>query len=263
MENKKEIDLISLIVWILNFIKRYLLIIGIFLLLGILGGLADYFLGRNFYNTKFIASSPVINNQIVYELIEPIKFYINHEMYDSVAAKLSVSKEVAEDIRKIEIDTTMSQAVVVDMQLYAKDNTELIKEGLINYINTIPYVKSTVEGKRSELERYLKDLNKEIEELNKLQSAVLQSIEGSKANNLTIDGMFNEMMLLYDRKLLLQAEYNSVQSFKSINSNQIFDTENSIFKSLVIFTFIGLFIGLLISTILEIRKKVKLQQVQK
>ena len=108
--------------------------------------------------------------------------------------------------------------------------------------------------------KLLRDLNKEIAELNELQAAVLQSIEGNKANNITIDGMFNEMMLLYDRKLLLQAEYNSLQSFKVINNNMIFDAENSLMKSLLLFSVIGLFFGVVVSSILEVRRKVKLKQ---
>lgn len=260
MENKNEIDIISLIVWVLNFVKRYFILIVVFIVLGISAGLIDFYFGRNYYNTKFIASSPVINNQIVYELVEPIKYYINHEMYDSVAHKLSLTEDAAKDIRKISIDTSLNQAVVIDMELYKKDNTELIKTGLINYINGIPYVISSIEGKRAELDKYLKDLNKEISELNELQSAVLQSIEGNKANNITVDGMFNEMMLLYDRKLLLQAEYNSLQSFKVINNNMIFDEENSLIKSLLLFSAIGFLFGVVVSSILDVRRKVKLKQ---
>ncbi len=263
MENKNEIDIISLIVWVLKFLKKYIIVLVAFVVLGICAGLVDFYFGRNYYNTKFIASSPVINNQIVYELVEPIKYYISHEMFDSVAQKLDIPEDVAKDIRKIAIDTSLSQAVVIDMELYKQDNTELIKAGLINYINSIPYVKSSIEGKRAELDKYLKDLNKEIDELNKLQAAVLNSLEKSQVNNVTVDGMFNEMMLLYDRKLLLQAEYNSLQSFKVINNNMIFDAENSLFKSVVVFSFIGLMLGLLLSTILEIRRKVKIQELEK
>lgn len=259
MEQKKEIDIISLIVWLLNFIKRYFLVFLIFALLGIGGGFADFYLGRNFYNTKFIASSPVINNQIVYELVEPIRFYIQKEMYDSVALKLNISIEAAEDIRDMNIDTTVDQAVVINMELYGKENTEFIQEGLISYINGIPYVKNTIDGKRKELEKYLKDLNTEIEELNELQKAILEQAETKQNININIDNIFNEMMLLYDRKLLLQAEYNSLQSFKAINENTVFETENTLVKSLVIYTFIGLLLGLALATAMEIRRKVKMQ----
>jgi hypothetical protein len=258
MENKKEIDIISLIVWILNFVKRYFLVFVIFAALGIGGGLASFYLGRNYYNTKIIASSPVINNQIVYELVEPIKYYIKKEMYDSVAIKLNITVEAAKDIKSMEMDTTVDQAVVINMQVYGKENTAVIQDGLIYYINEIPYVKNTIEGKRKELEKYLKDLNTEISELNKLQTAILKQAESNQNINISIDNIFNEMMLLYDRKLLLQAEYNSLQSFKAINNSMIFDVEKTLTKSLVVNTFIGLLLGLILATILEIRQKVKL-----
>ena len=259
MENKKEIDIISLIVWLLNFVKRYFLVFVIFAVLGIGGGLASFYLGRNYYNTKIIASSPVINNQIVYELVEPIKYYIRKEMYDSVSFKLNIPIDAAKDIRSMEMDTTVDQAVVINMQVYGKENTALIQEGLIYYINEIPYVKNTIEGKRRELEKYLKDLNTEISELNKLQASILKQAESNQNININIDNIFNEMMLLYDRKLLLQAEYNSLQSFKAINNNMIFDAEKTLMKSVIVYAFVGLVLGLLLATILEIRRKVKLQ----
>lgn len=259
MENKKEIDIISLIVWLLNFVKRYFLVFVIFAVLGILGGLASFYLGRNYYNTKIIASSPVINNQIVYELVEPIKFYIQKEMYDSVALKLNIPIDAAEDIKSMEMDTTVDQAVVINMEVYGKENSSIIQDGLISYINGIPYVKNTIESKRKELEKYLKDLNTEISELNKLQTAILKQAESNQNVNINIDNIFNEMMLLYDRKLLLQAEYSSLQSFKAINNNMVFETEKTLIKSLVVFAFVGLMAGLALATILEIRQKVKLQ----
>ncbi|HNQ68648.1 MAG TPA: hypothetical protein PKN32_09735 [Bacteroidales bacterium] len=259
MENKKEIDIISLIIWVMNFIKRYLLILIISVVVGAGIGLIDYFFGKNYYDTKFIASSPVINNQIVYELVEPIKYFVNNEMYDSVSVKLDVSIDIAKNIRKIELDTSISQAVVFNLQLYNMDNTVEIKNGLVNYINSIPYIKSSIETRRKELEKYLKDLNAEIDELNKLQNTILQKAESNSGINLSMDNMFNEMMLLYDRKLLLQTEYNSLQSFKVINNNMIFTADNSLLKSLFVYSFLGLFLGLILCTIIEVKRQIKLK----
>lgn len=259
MENRKEIDIIGLIVWVLNFIKKYILVFLIFVVLGVAGGFASFYLGRNYYNIKFIASSPVINNRIVFELIEPLKYYIRKEMYDSVALKLDLPYNAAKDIRDMELDTTVNQAVVIKMELYKKENTEIIQDGLISYINEIPYVKNTIEGKRKELENYLKVLNTEIAELNRLQTAILEQTETKKNININIDNIFNEMMLLYDRKLLLQTEYNSLQSFKAINNNMIFEAGKTLNRSLVLFIFFGLILGLVLSIILEVRRVIRMQ----
>lgn len=259
MENRKDIDIISLIVWIVNFVKKYILLFIVFTVLGIAGGFASFYLGRNYYNIKIIALSPVINNRIVYELVEPVQYYIKHEMYDSVAQKLELPIDVAEDIREMELDTSVGQAVVIRMELYKKENTQLIQDGLISYINDIPYVKNTIEGKRKELEIYIKDLNIEIAELNRLQVAILEQAEGKQNININIDNIFNEMMLLYDRKLLLQEEYNSLQSFKAINSNMILEPGKKLSISLLLFAFLGLISGMVISTIIEVRRKVIMQ----
>jgi hypothetical protein len=70
MKNQdKEIDILTLIARIVNFIKKYFLILAIFTVLGVIGGILHFYLSKEVYKTKLIASSPIVDNRIVYEVL--------------------------------------------------------------------------------------------------------------------------------------------------------------------------------------------------
>ena len=259
MENKKEIDLISLVVWVLKSIKKYLILIFAFFVIGISVGAADYYFGEDLYSTTFIAFSPAINNQIVYELIEPVKYYIQHEMYDSISEKFDVDIAVANTVKNIDVDTSMMGAVKIELLLSDKENINELKEGLMRYFNSIPYVMSSIQSRRNELEEYLISLNNEIIDLDNLQKSVLRNLEGSNNASLILaSGLFNEMMDLKDKKLEILEEYNSLQYFSVISESMVFEVQKNLIKNLIVFSVIGFILGLFLSIIIEINKLAKI-----
>ena len=259
MENKKEIDLIALFARLLKFTKKYFVLVSVFFVIGISIGAADFYLGNNYYSTTFIASSPAINNQIVYELIEPVKYYIRNEMYDSISDKFDINEEVAKSVKSIDIDTSMIGAVKIELLISDKENVTELKEGLMTYFNSIPYVVSSIQSRRDELDDYLTSLNDEIEDLDNLQKSVLRNLEHNEnARLISVGGLFNEMMDLKDKKLEILEEYNSLQYFSVISENMIFEVQKNLVKNLLVFSVIGFLIGLFLSVIIEINKLAKI-----
>ncbi|MDD3860950.1 MAG: hypothetical protein PHW83_12185, partial [Bacteroidales bacterium] len=92
----------------------------------------------------------------------------------------------------------------------------------------------------------------------KLQDAIITNVQ-AQANTgvLYSGGMFNEMLALYDRKILLENEIAGLQSFKVVNSNMFFKSNKNIFKSLVLFECIGIILGFILSFYLNLRHKLK------
>jgi hypothetical protein len=261
VENReKEIDVIGLVVWLFRFFKRYMLVIIAFMILGSGLGAVEFFFSRNYYNTTLIASSPVINNQIVYELIDPVNYYLRNEMYDSISEKLDISIDVAKDIRKIELDTSINMAVKIGLQVYNSENVDLIQEGLMYYLNNIPFVASNILDRREELNIYIDEIDTEIDDLNSMQEAVLSNIqEGEGAKWVSAGNMFSEMMALNDRKLELTSEYNSLEYFKVITTTFIFEAEKNLVRNLILFGLISMFFGLMIAIIAEVRRLAKIK----
>ncbi len=262
MEDKREIDLLSLITNSILFFKKHFILIIILLTLGLTVGAVEFFYGKNYYRTNLIASSPVVNKQIIYEIVEPISFFVKNEMYDSVSIQLDIDVDKAKSIREIDLDTSINEAVVITLDLYDKDNISEIQMGLINYFNNIPYIKSTIVKRRSELENYIALLDQEIEDLNEMQKMVLVNLnEENNQKMVSAGGLFNEMVIIYEKKIELEEEYNSLHSFTLINNNLIFIAQKSLKKNLVIYGILGLLIGVIVSAIIElnilIRKRIK------
>lgn len=257
-DEKREIELLSLIANSVMFLRKYFWIILIFLTLGLTFGAVDYFYGRNYYRTNLIASSPVVNNQIIYEIAEPIKYFLKNEMYDSVAKQIGIDVTTAQSIREIKLDTSINQAVVITLDLYNKEDISVIQDGLIQYFNEIPYIKSTIVKRRLELENYIKLLDQEIKDLNEMQVAVLNSIFKENSQKMvSAGGLFNEIVILYEKKIELEQEYNSLKSFTLINNNLVFITQKSLKKNLMIYGLVGLFFGILLSGVLDISRSVR------
>jgi len=258
MEQKKELSIIDLIAGFISFIKKYFWLLLIFFFAGILSGILEFYFGKTYYKTTLIATSPAVNNQIVYELITPIKLYIINEQFDSVALKFDIDKELASEIRSFDMDTSISQAVKINLEVYNKDKAGEIANGLMTYLNGIPFVVNAKESKHKYLLNKLAELNKEIEDLNKLQESIISNIENKTNSGVVYSGgMFNEMLALYDRKILLEEEIASLQSFKVVSSNMFYKSNKSIVKSLALFGLIGMFLGFVCAYILYIRLRLK------
>jgi uncharacterized protein YneF (UPF0154 family) len=258
MKNQdKEIDILTLIARIVNFIKKYFLVLVIFTILGVIGGFIHFYCSKEVYKTKLIASSPIVDNRIVYELLEPLKIHIKNNQNDSVANQLNISIEAANDIHKIIFDTTVNQAVIVNLEVYSKNSINEISDGLINYLNNLDYVKKYITNTKAKLSSFLNDLNHEIDKLAKLQQAVLNNVENNSNSNLSISNTYNEMLMLYERRNDIENELSRVETFKIVKGNIVFESSKSIVKSVLIFLFLGMFLGFGFASFVEVKRKLK------
>ncbi|MDD4148982.1 MAG: hypothetical protein PHE33_03030 [Bacteroidales bacterium] len=258
MTENKEIDIIGLIAKIVVFLKKHIVVIIVVTLLSVLVGILEFYLGKNHYEVNLIATSPNVDSEIVYEIAEPIKYYIHNEMYDTVAQQLSVDIEVAKCIKKIELDTSLNDAVIITLNLYSKDYIQEIQNGLMNYFNEIPYFKSQLTKRQNEIETYISVLEQEIDDLNKMQEAVLGNMDDKNNHKMiSVGGLFSEMVVIYDKKIELEKEYKSLHYFSLVNNNVIFLSQKSLKKNLLLSVFIGFFVSLLIGLGLETTKKIR------
>ncbi|MCK9255214.1 MAG: hypothetical protein M0Q45_06165 [Bacteroidales bacterium] len=251
----KEIDILTLIIKISKFIKKYIIVLVSFTILGIAGGLAHYFFSKEIYKTKFIASSPIVDSRIVYELLEPIKIHISNNSTDSVANKLEISLEHATEIRSVSFDTTVNNAIIINLEVYSKENIIVISDAILNFLNNLEYINKGIDCKKKDLTKYIAVLDNEISKLNDLQEAILKNAQSN--SNLSISNTYTEMLMLYQKKREIEKELAGLSNFKIINKNIVFITSKSILKSVLIFGFLGGFLGLISASFLEIKKLLK------
>lgn len=256
MKNQdKEIDILTLIARIVNFIKKYFLVLVIFTILGVIGGFIHFYCSKEVYKTKLIASSPIFDNRIVYELLEPLKIHIKNNQNDSVANKLNINSDVAASIHALSFDTTVNRTLIVNLEVFSKENIKVICNGIIDFLNDIEYINRQVNYKKKELTDYIAIIDNEISKLNNLQDAMLRNAQ--LASNLSISNTYSEMLTLVERKRELEKELSGLTSFQIINANIVFDTsKSSVIKSLLVFTFLGAFLGFCIAIFIDLKRKV-------
>lgn len=256
MKNQdKEIDILTLIARIVNFIKKYFLVLVIFTILGVIGGFIHFYCSKEVYKTKLIASSPIVDNRIVYELLEPLKIHIKNNQNDSVANKLNINSDVATSIHALSFDTTVNRTLIVNLEVFSKENIKVICNGIIDFLNDIEYINRQVNYKKKELTDYIAIIDNEISKLNNLQDAMLKNAQ--LASNLSISNTYSEMLTLVERKRELEKELSGLTSFQIINANIVFDTsKSSVIKSLLVFTFLGAFLGFCIAIFIDLKRKV-------
>lgn len=256
MKNQdKEIDILTLIARIVNFIKKYFLVLVIFTILGVIGGFIHFYCSKEVYKTKLIASSPIVDNRIVYELLEPLKIHIKNNQNDSVANKLNINSDVVASIHALSFDTTVNRTLIVNLEVFSKENIKVICNGIIDFLNDIEYINRQVNYKKKELTDYIAIIDNEISKLNNLQDAMLKNAQ--LASNLSISNTYSEMLTLVERKRELEKELSGLTSFQIINANIVFDTsKSSVIKSLLVFTFLGAFLGFCIAIFIDLKRKV-------
>ncbi len=262
MTENKEIDIIGLIAKSVLFFKKHIIIIVVITLLSALIGVLEFYLGKNHYKVNLIATSPNVDRAIVYEIADPIKYYVRNEMYDTVSRQLNVDNKVAQTIREIDLDTSLTDAVIITLNLYSKEYIQEVQDGFMYYFNELPYFKSQLTKRQNEIKTYINVLEQEIDDLNEMQEAVLRNMnDENNSQMVSVGGLFSEMVEIYDRKMELEKEYKSLHSFSLVNNNLIFISQKSIKKNLVIYGIFGLFIGIIASAIIEviklIRKRIK------
>ena len=258
MTENKEIDIIGLIAKSVLFLKKHIIIIVVITLLSALIGVLEFYLGKNHYEVNLIATSPNVDREIVYEIADPIKYYIHNEMYDTVSQQLNVDLKVAQCIRKIELDTSLTDAVIITLNLYSKDYIQEVQDGFMYYFNELPYFKSQLTKRQNEINTYINVLEQEIDDLNEMQEAVLRNMnDENNSQMISVGGLFSEMVEIYDRKVELEQEYKSLHSFSLVNNNIIFLSQKSLKKNLLLSVFIGFFVSLLIGLGLETTKKIR------
>jgi uncharacterized Fe-S radical SAM superfamily protein PflX len=139
--------------------------------------------------------------------------------------------------------------------VFSKENIKVICNGIIDFLNDIEYINRQVNYKKKELTDYIAIIDNEISKLNNLQDAMLKNAQ--LASNLSISNTYSEMLTLVERKRELEKELSGLTSFQIINANIVFDTsKSSVIKSLLVFTFLGAFLGFCIAIFIDLKRKV-------
>ncbi|GAB4296542.1 MAG: hypothetical protein Kow0068_20970 [Marinilabiliales bacterium] len=248
---KQEIDLIELIRRFILLIKKYyiFLIILIFIAIGL--AVLKSFISRNYYKNTVLLQSTIVDNIVINELLKPVNFNLKHNP-ELVIEKLQLNPEDVAKIKEIKLDTSYHREILMDLYVYDTSGYKIIVNHIINYLNTHPYVTGLIEKKKEILNKYMKDIDNELQELNTYQSKVIGKLEDNSKyanSNVTINSFnlaYNEMLDLMKEKYNIADELNKIRPINIISLNKVFDNQISLLKNIIIFISVFLIAGIII-----------------
>lgn len=259
---EQQIDLVNLSIKCILFLRRRIVLIAIFFIIGVGAAIADYYFSGNKYSTQFVVSTPMFNSSIVSALSQPLEFYIETKNIDSVASIMGISTKIASEICKFEQDTSISGVVLIDVTYSNPESVDSIKNGLVYFYNNLNFVKQEINNNKVELQEQINVLDEKIANLNQIQELELKALQEGDFGVLEAKGQsFNEIVMLYEKMYSLKKEYNRLKPFTVINQSLIATKTNSQIKLIAIYGIAALILGFLVSLFLELNYLIKNRKV--
>lgn len=174
--------------------KRFVFLIGIFLVLALGYGIYIYLYADKEYESSMILDSGNLKNDFYEGIIDNLQFLIATKSYVGLAKKIDISLSEAKIITNIRYSDYEDYKIPVPdetgeyyypffkITVRVKDNVILpnLEKALFNYMVSNPYVKNTKEVKKTMLEESIGRLSSSINGVDSLKMAVIKRI--SRAN---------------------------------------------------------------------------------
>ncbi len=250
----EEIDLTGLLRKLIQFLRINLKLILLFVLTGVLLGVANYYLLPRKYNVQMIADSRLLSSQEVVEIMDPWNDLIANGEYALLSRKTHVPGEVLADVASLEATSAGNSAGGSDkdaftVQAVVLSNTRLdtLQKGIIRYLEQSPYVQERVNAEKRRLTALRNRVDREISQLDsvKLSLQNLISRGGGSSNAFIAEpGNINvDIVELYEQSLKIEESLQFIDNIQVISG---FDRrENPDSPKMTICIAIGAAVGLI------------------
>ncbi len=258
--NEKEIDILELLIKFIILIRKRILYLTLFLLLGI--GLAGfkYFKDGNSFKHMFIVSSKVLPSEFILEFFNDLEQNIIEKEEVSVFSKLKLTKEEGKKLKSLSCDTIKnSKGKLVRITLLLKDSASIpmMKSKVLAFINERDLTRDMTKSLIIQKKQMLSEINSKIAQLDSLQK-ILLIMQGSKKLS-TVNLSNAEYIEFYEQRLKLENEIKGLSDTNTIT--EYYSTSDKIpfklFSTIAKYGFVSLFFGIVFFVCVEIYKLVK------
>jgi len=262
----KEISLLDLLVHFYLFIKRKKQIILFFTILFLVYGIIknlNFKEPENEYEAEIEISSLLIKKELVQNAI--LKLFIIDKTYRrGELTNLGFPKEILSDLvtiknpkKNLDNDSTMTSLIITLKNKTALDN---ISKTIIQIITNQDSIRSKSLKIEKFKKEYLLKVSEKIIEIENYNKLLIANLSDKSTNLLNSSNYSNrELFVLIQEKLQLELNKDEKPiSYKLINLKEL----NNIFiytREVLLFMFLGICIGLLISFIQELLQQIKSQ----
>ena len=265
-EHNSEIDLIELLVKVINFIKKYFILLIIFIILGIIANFFYPTLSKDYYESKLIATTYQDNNiyktEIIVEIINKLDEKINKHSLEELSTDLNIDKKDALNIKKINATIIENENIEINnftitAEVYDDSVFTILSEGIAYYLSNNNHVKNIIEIEKQTNIKLIKKYKQEIHELDSFQDQFFNNkIAKSQVSIINSDvSYYNDLLTLYKEQLALENQNKLLSPIIIITDftrNKVSQKKTTISFSIILFFFV--IFGFSLSIIIELIK---------
>lgn len=257
-----EIDLVQLFANGITFLKKKKGLILSFFIAGLLYGSITFFFRPPtpdfFYKKDFIVESSILPNDILFDIINDFQLKLNNgkELSEPVEPLSMIQKIKSSKVKlHSNINSTISR-LRVTVEAYEKQNIDSLINGIAFYVNSNEYIKLRYSLINKQNLQLLSVINKQIEELNSLKHSE------SVGNNTNRKSEYLSYVDLIEKKQKTERDLtlNKTIEFIEINSSTISADSKAGIRSILGYSILGIFIGIIVAGALHLFSKIKQKQ---
>lgn len=179
--NSDEIDLVELLVKVVLLIKRNLVQIIVFFVVGTGLGYAYASLAPKVYQSKMLVSSEILTESYSEKLFENIESLIKEKNYMELSSKIGISPEECESLSKLKIESALKDKpqkedekkfFLITAELTDQSILPKLEKGLLQYFQQNDYVKLRVDAKRKMHKEVIAKIDEEIKSLESFKTEI-------------------------------------------------------------------------------------------
>ena len=251
MAKPKEVDLLDILVYFLNFFKKkWKVVLLVFVLcLGIPAGY--YNVKSPKYTSSIVITTNTIDYTMVEQLSEPLTQAISYDKVEIVSELMNIPRENAIKLDFMQLKevtphpaerkdgcTFSIEIISLDASTYP-----LLKDPLLNYFNNNSFIRKITDVRLQSLEALNAETAMQIARLDSVQKTIPMAIskyasEKTNLSDLNLGFLYQEMLALKLSETDTQEEIDLIEEFKSITDFTIVTERRSVLFYLG-FGFIG------------------------
>ncbi len=188
-----EIDLVELLVKAVLLVKRNLVQIIVFFVVGTGLGYAYSSLATKVYESKMLVSSDILTESYTEKIFEGLQTLIKEENYNEISNKIGLTPMEGESLSKIKIESALKDKpqkeeekrfFLITVELTDQKLLPKLQTGLIEFLKQIDYVKTRVEQRKKNYTTLIGKIDAEIQSLEAFKNRIYNGdfFQASKGN---------------------------------------------------------------------------------
>jgi hypothetical protein len=266
---KNDRDLIVIFSKIYLFIRRYFIILLLFIITGIAYGCYKNHTAGYFFRKHLVVSSIVVEKYISTDIINSLQTLVADNNIKALAQKLNIPENAAASVMKIDTSTYHYRdnvGFMIDLSVYDSAYSDTITSGLLYFLNNNEYY-------RKNMQLFVEERQKLLNVLNHKQRSADTTSNGSKSLPQTSGGDMDifsgysssEQIRWMDQKFRLQKDIEFGSKISVVDQSMIRVFAGiGLTKSLILYGIgiglLGLILSLFIESLRLTRKYLKEQK---